>query len=716
MIGHAAHRHAIPVSQGQVEQSRRLLGVVKKQLVKIAQPKEQQGIWRDGRAEPLVLLHHRGKRVRHGFQLGIKGLVLRVCNWTAASRADRFDLQDNTKMSDGLYQAFIYLLAAIVTVPLAKRLGLGSVIGYLLAGALIGPFVLRFVHSGGDVMHFAEFGVVMMLFVIGLEVRPALLWQMRRPILGLGGLQVVGTALVLGLVALWCGLAWKSSVAVGLTLAMSSTAIVLQSLGERGLMKTPAGESSFAVLLFQDIAIIPILALMPLLAADPVAGQAAHLGIIGNLPGWAQGLAVVGAVIAIVFAGRFLLRPFFRYIAGTRLREMFTATALFIVVGIALLMQKLGLSPALGTFVAGVVLAESEYRVQLEADIEPFKGLLLGLFFISVGASIDFSLISQRPGTIALIVLGLLALKFAVLLVLGRVFKLKPGEGMLFAFALAQGGEFAFVLFSFAAQSDVIPADIANLLVASVALSMAAAPILLTVEEKLVRPLFQKCEPQRPADEIDEHDNPVILAGFGRFGHIIGRLLRANGFGTTVLDHDADQVETLGKYGMKSFYGDASRLDLLQAAGAARAKLFVLAIDDEAKALEIIKTIQHEFPRLKILARATSRQHAYEILRLGVDQVYRETFGSALDLSIDALRELGMDERRARRAAEIFRKHDEASVREMAKVPDDDEEYISIARKHIENLENALQSDLEMRDEPGVAAGVPPAKRADRLV
>jgi monovalent cation:proton antiporter-2 (CPA2) family protein len=604
-------------------------------------------------------------------------------------------------MSGGLYQAFIYLLAAIVAVPLAKRLGLGSVIGYLLAGAVIGPSALGFVDGGGDVMHFAEYGVVMMLFVIGLELRPALLWQLRKPILGLGGLQVLGSALVLGLVALWAGLSWKASLAVGLILAMSSTAIVLQSLGERGLMKTPAGESSFAVLLFQDIAVIPILALMPLLATDLGAVKTHHEGLITSLPGWQQALVVVAAVIAIVFAGRFLLRPFFRYIAGTRLREMFTATALFIVLAIALLMQKLGLSPALGTFVAGVVLAESEYRVQLETDIEPFKGLLLGLFFISVGASIDFSLIAQRPATIALIVLGLLTLKFLVLLGLGRLFQLRAGEGMIFAFALAQGGEFAFVLFSFATQNAVLPSDVANLLVASVALSMAAAPLLLTIEEKLVRPIFQKCpKPERDADEIDEHDNPVILAGFGRFGHIVGRLLRANGFPTTVLDHDADQVETLAKYGMKSFYGDASRLDLLHAAGAARAKLFVLAIDDEAKTLEIIKTVRQEFPRLKILARAASRQHAYEILRLGVDQVYRETFGSALDLSVDALRALGLDERRAHRAAEIFRKHDEASVREMAKLPDDDEDYVSIARKHIENLERALASDLEMRAEP----------------
>lgn len=603
-------------------------------------------------------------------------------------------------MSGGLYQAFIYLLAALVTVPVAKRLGLGSVLGYLIAGAVIGPFAFGLVSSAGDVMHFAEFGVVMMLFIIGLELRPALLWQMRRPILGLGGLQVVGTAVALGAVGISCGLAWKSSLAIGLILAMSSTAIVLQSLGERGLMKTPAGESSFAVLLFQDIAVIPILALMPLLAVAGSAPGSGHSGLIGNLPGWQQAFVVVGAVVAIVFTARFLLRPFFRFIAGTRLREMFTATALFLVIGIALLMQKLGLSPALGTFVAGVVLAESEYRVQLEADIEPFKGLLLGLFFISVGASIDFSLIAQRPGTIAMIVVGLLALKFLVLVALGRLFRLKAGEGMLFAFALAQGGEFAFVLFSFATQNAVLPAELANLLVASVALSMAAAPLLLTIEEKFVRPLFQKCRPERAADEIDEHDNPVILAGFGRFGHIVGRLLRANGFPTTVLDHDADQVETLAKYGMKSFYGDASRLDLLQAAGAARAKLFVLAIDDEAKALEIIKIVQQEFPRLKILARATSRQHAYEILRLGVDQVYRETLGSALDLSVDALRELGMAERRARRAADIFRKHDEASVREMAKIPDDDEAYVSIARKHIENLDRALQSDLEMLIEP----------------
>ena len=325
----------------------------------------------------------------------------------------------------GLYQAFIYLLAAIVAVPLAKRLGLGSVIGYLLAGAIIGPHAIGLAGKGDDVMHFAEFGVVMMLFVVGLELRPALLWQMRRPILGLGGLQVVGTALAVGFAASCFGLPWKSSLAVGLILTMSSTAITLQSLNERGLIKTPGGEASFAVSLFQDIAVIPIIALMPLLGGGPAGDTVTNTsgsGLIAGLPAWAQALLVVGAVAVIVVAGRFLLRPFFRYIASTRLREMFTATALFLVLGIALLMQKLGLSPALGTFIAGVVLAESEYRVQLEADIEPFKGLLLGLFFISVGASIDFALIARQPGTIALIVAGLLVLKFTVLLALSRVF------------------------------------------------------------------------------------------------------------------------------------------------------------------------------------------------------------------------------------------------------------------------------------------------------
>jgi voltage-gated potassium channel Kch len=373
-------------------------------------------------------------------------------------------------------------------------------------------------------------------------------------------------------------------------------------------------------------------------------------------------------------------------------------------VGIALLMQNVGLSPALGAFLAGVVLAESEYRHQLETDIEPFKGLLLGLFFISVGAGIDFALIRAQPGAVAALVAGVLLLKFVVLLAVSRYSRLEPTQRYLFAFALAQGGEFAFVLCAFAVQNGVLASDTSNLIVATVALTMAAAPILFTINDRFVQPRFASVLAEREPDEIDERDNPVIVAGVGRFGHIVARLLRLNGFGTTVLDSDAEQVETLGRFGIKSYYGDATRLDLLRTAGAERARLLVIAIDREEQALRIVDLAHEHFPQLRILARATSRQHAYELLRRGVEDVYRETFGSAVDLSVGALRALGMDEQRALRAAQIFREHEETSVREMSKIDSDDlEQYVSLARLHIANLEDALQSDREMERE--VAAG-----------
>ncbi len=608
--------------------------------------------------------------------------------------------------------AFIYLAAAVITVPLAKRLGLGSVLGYLLAGVIIGPFCLRFVGmEGTDVLHFAEFGVVMMLFVVGLELRPALLWQMRAPILGLGGAQVVVTAALITVAAVALGLRWEIGLAAGVILAMSSTAIVLQLLNEKSQMRTAGGQAAFSVLLFQDIAIIPVLALLPLLATLPrvAAGAGEHGSGISALPAWQGALLVLAAVAGVILSGRFLLRPLLRYIAATHLREMFTATALLLVVGIALLMQKVGLSPALGTFLAGVVLAESEYRHQLETDIEPFKGLLLGLFFISVGASIDFALILREPGTIALLVLGLLTLKFAVLLALARIFQLEPSQRFLLAFALAQGGEFAFVLCSFATQNGVLTPEIANLLIATVAVSMAAAPLLFTLNDRLVQPRYLSRIPERAPDQIDEHDHPVILAGVGRFGHIVARLLRANGIGTTVLDHDPDQVETLRRFGLKSFYGDATRLDLLRTAGAERARLFIIAIDDEEKTLKLIDLVKENFPNLRILARATSRQHAYQILRRGVDEVYRETLGSALDLGGAALTAMGVSAARAQRAVALLREHDEASVREMAKWEGDEEGYTSMARLHIANLEKALASDREIAredEEPGAPASI----------
>jgi monovalent cation:proton antiporter-2 (CPA2) family protein len=608
------------------------------------------------------------------------------------------------------FQVFVYLLAAVISVPLAKRLGLGSVLGYLLAGIVIGPFGLRLVGSAhGDVMHIAEFGVVMMLFVIGLELRPAVLWKLRGPIVGLGGAQMLGTAGAVAVLATWLGLRWQMAVAVGFIVAMSSTAIVLQLLSEKDQMRTAGGKSAFAVLLFQDIAVLPILALLPLLATVAPTGGADHAkNAISDLPGWQHALVVVAAIAAVILGGRYLLGPFFRYIAATHLREMFTVTALLLVVAIALLMQRVGLSPALGAFLAGVVLAESKYRHQLETDIEPFKGLLLGLFFISVGAGIDFAVIVDQPATIALLVVAVLALKFIVLLAVSRVSRLEPSQRYLFAFALAQGGEFAFVLCSFATQGGVLVAQMANLLGVTIALTMAAAPLLMMINERFVQPRFRSVLPAREPDEIEERDNPVILAGVGRFGHIVARLLVVNGFGTTVLDNDAEQVETLGRFGIKSFYGDATRLDLLHTAGAARARIFIIAIDNEEKALEVVDLVQENFPKLRILARATSRQHAYELLRKGVTDVYRETFGSAVDLSVHALGMLGLEGERARRTAQIFREHDEASVREMAQVQDDDDAaYVSLARLHIENLERALASDREMFND---AAGQNPER------
>ncbi len=615
-----------------------------------------------------------------------------------------------------LFQAFVYLLAAVIAVPIAKRLGLGSVLGYLLAGVAIGPSGLGLIGGTGNAMHFGEFGVVMMLFLIGLELKPALLWRMRGPILGMGGMQMLGTALAVLVVAALLGRDWREALAVGFIIAMSSTAIILQTLAEKGLLKTRGGQSCFSVLLFQDIAVIPLLALLPLLALS--GGSAADAGHfekpLAHLPRWAQALATFGAVALIVVGGRFLLRPVFRFIAGTKLREAFTSATLLLVVGIALLMDFVGLSAALGTFLAGVVLADSEYRHELEADIEPFKGLLLGLFFLSVGSGIDFALVAANPGRIALLVAGLIALKFAVLLPVARLFRSDWGESLLFALAMAQGGEFCFVLFSFCESHGVLDVSVTKPLTAAVALSMAFTPLLFVLYEKAVAPRFVRRKKSREPDAVEDHEHPVILAGFGRFGHVVGRLLRANGFGVTVLDNDADQVDLLAKFGLQSFYGDASRIDLLHAAGAGKARLFVLAIDDEERSLGIVRTVRREFPHLRILARAVSRQHAYELIRAGVAEVYRETLGSAVDLSIDALRALGVRGAEALRAARIFKQHDEAALRDMAHMQEIDGAYVTRARQHIENLDRILQSDrLTAKDPTGNAwASKPPEKSA----
>ena len=594
-----------------------------------------------------------------------------------------------------LFQAFVYLCAAVVCVPIAKRFGLGAVLGYLVAGVLIGPHVLGTVGADGQhVMHFAEFGVVMMLFLVGLELQPSLLWKLRRPILGLGGAQVVFTTAVLSGGAMAVGLDWKAALAVGMILSMSSTAIVLSTLAERNLLKTGGGQASFSVLLFQDIAVIPILAVFPLLGVAEVAAAGED-----DRPAWMTALLVIVAVGGVVAAGRFVVRPAFQFLASVKLRESFIAAALLLVVAIALLMQWAGLSPALGTFVAGVVLAESEYRHELESDIEPFKGLLLGLFFISVGAQIDFPLIAREPLTIAGIVAATMLLKLGVLYYLGRLFDLDRPARWLLAFSLAEVGEFAFVLITYGLQNRIYGEGTAAPLVAAVAISMVLTPFLFIAVERWVLPWATKDSgdaPARPHDEIDEHDSPVVIAGYGRFGQVVGRLLRSIGVRCTVLDLDPEIVDVLGRLGMKVYYGDGSRLELLHAAGCARARLFVVAVDDPEQAVHIVDTVREHFPDLPIMARARDRIQYYELKKHGAHFVHRETFASAYELGIAALRQLGYRGHTAHRLARRWRDHEERELDEIAAMWAREEERSVIfarARRAFEEAERLMRDE-----------------------
>jgi CPA2 family monovalent cation:H+ antiporter-2 len=601
-----------------------------------------------------------------------------------------------------LFEAFVYLVAAVAAVPIAKRLGLGSVLGYLIAGVVIGPFGFGLLGEGGeDVMHFAEFGVVMMLFVVGLELEPSLLWRLRAPILGMGGLQVVLTTLLVAGIALALGMPWQEALAIGMIIACSSTAIVLQSLNERGLLKTAGGQSSFAVLLFQDIAVIPMLAIFPLLAThtgEHGEGHAAATTLVAGLPPWAQTLAVLGAVAAVVLGGRFLVRPLLRIVATTGLREIFTAAALMLVIGIALLMQQVGLSPALGTFLAGVVLANSEYRHELESDIEPFKGLLLGLFFIAVGASVDFELLIAEPLLIAGLVVGMILLKFAVLFGLSRVFRLALDQGLLLAFALPQVGEFAFVLLSFAGQEGVLETGVIGPLTAAVAISMALTPLLLLFNERVVQPRFGTREQAEHESDAADDGSPVLIAGFGAFGSTLGRMLRANGVQTTVLDIDSDRVDLLRKLGLKVYYGDATRHDLLATAGAARARLLVLALNSPERTLELVHTAKKHFPHLKILARSFEWGDTHELMAAGVEHVYREDLGSAVRGGSDVLHMLGLPAHAAQRAGQKFIRYENESLRHITEIRAEQGSYISAARQRIEELERILRADREERN------------------
>lgn len=606
------------------------------------------------------------------------------------------------EQQDFFYQALVYLLAAVVSVPVAKRLGFGSVLGYLLAGIIIGPFVLKLIGSEGeDVMHFAEFGVVMMLFLIGLELKPNLLWQMRKSIFGLGGLQLVLSTLVIGTAVILLGRTFREGVIIGLMLALSSTAIVLQTLAEKGLIKQAAGQASFSVLLFQDMAVIPILALIPLMAGGAGIPAEAHGEEVRHLfgrevTGWYQVVLMLVVITGIVGVGRYLARYIFRIIARTGLREIFTATALLLVIAIAILMDLVGLSPALGAFLAGVVLANNEYRHELEADIEPFKALLLGLFFISVGASIDFNLLIRSPGLIASLLLILIALKFGVLFTLGRFFGLTGGQNTLFAFSLAQGGEFAFVLVAFSLESGAISPETTGILFLIVALSMAVTPLLLLFNDKIVHPLVLRSRNLPEHDPIEEKENPVIIAGFGRFGVVIGRFLIANGIKVTILDNNPDNISILRKFGFKVYYGDATRPDLLASAGCSEATVLVVAVDDKQKSLQIIDHVQRTYPALKILARATNMDHTYELIRRKIQGFDQDTFESSLQLGVKVLGQLGFSNYQSYRLARTFRRHDHEVIQELVHHHEEDEKkYLSETKKYAAELEELLQTEKE---------------------
>lgn len=602
-------------------------------------------------------------------------------------------------MDNGFFiQAIIYLTAAVVCVPIAKKLGLSSILGYLFAGIFIGPFVFGLIgQEGEDIMHFAEFGVVMMLFLIGLELDPYKFWKMRRFILGMGSMQVIGTTLILFLLSIsvfeWN---WQTALVIALALSLSSTAIVLQTLKEKGLSQTSMGRSSFAVLLFQDIAVIPILAIIPLLVSSQTIIDPEELNnsIISDFPGWIQTLIVIGAILFVYFGGKYIIVPLLHFIAKTRLQELFTASALLLVVAVSYLMQLVGLSPALGAFMAGVVLANSEFRHELEGDIAPFKGLLLGLFFIGVGASINFKLIIDNPVFILVFGAALTAIKFLVLFGIGKFYKKQTDQNFLFSFGLSQAGEFGFVILSFSMQLNIIPNILANQIMAIIALSMLSTPFLLLINERWIDPYFgvKEKEPKK-ADTIDEQ-HEVIIAGFGHFGSTIGRLLRANGVNATILDHDSDRVELLRKMGFKVYYGDATRLELLKAAGAESAKLFIAAIDNPTVNLTVVETIRKHFPNLKILTRARNRIDAYELIDHGVENIYRETLYTAVHLGVDALTQLGHRKYSATRQGQRFIKYDEAAIKELAAKRHDKMAYLATVQEQIEMQEQILKNDL----------------------
>lgn len=621
-------------------------------------------------------------------------------------------------MTDFLLLAFIFLLAGVIAVPIAAQLKLGSVLGYLLAGIAISPLLAALHVDVLSIQHFAEFGVVIMLFLVGLELEPRMLWKMRTKLLGLGGLQVVGTMLLVAAIAMALGQPWSVALAIGMVFSLSSTAIVLQTLNEKGLMRSDGGQSGFSVLLFQDIAVIPMLALLPLLAmpalvgvSDAGDGDAAHAGLslVAGLPGWQVTLVTLAAIAAVVVGGSYLTRPIFRYIALAQLRELFIATALSMIVGIALLMSLVGLSPALGTFLGGVVLANSEYRHELESDIDPFRGLLLGLFFMTVGASINFTLLADNLSVILLLTLGLIGLKAAILFCLAVVFKVRGADRWLFSLGLAQAGEFGFVLLTFTVGNGIIPADVADRLLLVVALSMLLTPLLFLFYDRVITPRYINRE-QRGADAIEEHCK-VIIAGHGRVGGVINRMLRGCGVATTVIDFNAEHLEMLRTFKLKVYYGDATRPDLLHAAGISEASLLIIAIDNREQITTLVEYMTAHHPNVHIVARAVHRHHVYDLWAAGCRDIIRDTYDSSLRMGRSALEALGHSEADAMAKMAAFDRADKHMMREVAELyrrdipPHQNEPYV---RKMIE-LNEAWEAQLsspagESAGEPGTAA------------
>lgn len=609
---------------------------------------------------------------------------------------------------DGLlYYTLIFLSAAVLVVPLAKRSGLGAVLGYLLAGMIIGPFGLRLINNTDDILHFSEFGVVMMLFLIGLELKPKTLWRLRKPIIGLGMSQVILTSAAITGCLIAMGIAIPLACVIGAGLSLSSTAISLQMMNERTLLPTYAGQSTFSVLLFQDLAIVPILAMTPLFAAlgtglsvenvsdviDVVKQQAG-----GNI--WIKGIEVIGLVTAIILFGHYAIRHLLRYIASTGVREIFTATALLLVIAVTFLMQEVGLSPALGAFIAGVVLADSEYRHEIESNIEPFKALLLGLFFISVGMSINFDVFLQSWLPIIAYVSALILIKALVLFSIVRIGKMDKTQGILFTLLLAQGGEFAFVIFQFANQVKLLSADMASILNVTVALSMVISPLLMIVYDRIIAPRIQSFVPisATPKHSIVEQYNPVIIVGYGRFGTIIGRLLHANGIGVTILDHDTKQIDTAARFGWKVYYGDARDMNLLEKAGIEHAKMLIMVIDDAQESLDAVRNIKRLYPHVKILARAKDRRHAYALRKTGVDYYEREIFHSALSMGQEALKRLGYRAFVARNLTRKFAVHDENTLHESFNFFEDDKALLNFALSSRDDLQKIFEADRQHAD------------------